>query len=338
MNGDVAFRDAIRLANGFRGYQLVVAACRLNLPDLIADAPRDVDDLAAATATHAPSLRRALRGLAAWGFFTEDDQGRFAATPVSEMFRSDRPGLRNLTVMLSDEGYRAWGEMLHTLRTGEPVFERIYGKSHWEKLAEDPEAAAEFNAAMVEMTTRVTGEFVAAYDFQGVRTVVDVGGGSGALLAAVLKAHPDLSGVLFDLAAGLAGAPAALASAGLTTRVRLVEGSFFESVPAGGDLYMLKSIIHDWDGEHAGSILKTCRDAMGADARLVLIERVVPERADDGDDVLRTMMSDLHMMVVLGGRERTTGEYQELFAAAGLRMTRQVAMASEFYAVEAKRA
>ena len=327
--------EAVRLLNGFRGYQLAVAACRLELPDLVAGGNGDAESLAAQTGTHAPSLRRVLRGLAAWGFFAEDADGRFRPTEVSDAFRSDRPGLRNMTLMLSHEGYRSWGEIMYALQSGQPVFEHLYGKSRWAKMAEDPEDAAQFNAAMVETTKRVGKAFVAAYDFSRVRTVVDVAGGNGALLAAVLSAHPELQGVLFDLAAGLAGADSALESAGVAGRVRIVEGSFFESVPAGGDLYLLKSIVHDWDDDRALKILQTCRAAMAPQARLVVVERLLPENGVDGDAALGTLMSDLHMMVVLGGRERATDEYASLFSAAGLRMTHPIAMASDFYAIEA---
>jgi O-methyltransferase len=326
-------QQAVRLLNGFRGYQLVVAACRLKLPDLVGDEPRSVDELASITGTHAPSLRRALRGLVSWGFFRELPDGRYGTTGVSELFRSDRPGLRNMAVMLSNEGYRVWGDLVEALRTGRPVFERIYGVTRWERMAADPQDAAEFNAAMVETSTRVGREFVEAYDFGAARVVVDVAGGNGALLAAVLRAHPSMEGILFDLPAGLLGAAAVMEVAGVSGRVSLVAGSFFESVPTGADVYLLKSIIHDWDDEHAVAILKTCRAAMDGSARLVLVERVIPDGVPDEDDI-GALMSDLHMMVVLGGRERSTAEYGELFAAAGLRLTRDVPV-SDFHAIEA---
>jgi hypothetical protein len=326
---------AIRLLNGFRGYQLVVAACRLGLPDLVAANPADSAELAARTRTDADAMRRFLRGLAAWGFFAEDGDGRYSATDVSEAFRSDRPGLRNMTLMLSEEAYPIWGDLLYSLRTGKPAFDHVYGKSRWEKLAEDAEDAAQFNAAMVEVSRRVARELVAAYDFSSARTVVDVGGGNGALLAGVLSGNPHLHGILFDLPAGLAGAPVAMEAEGLSDRVEIVEGSFFETVPGGADVYLLKSIVHDWDHEHAVQILSTCRVAMTPASRLLLVERLVPDRVTDGDVELSTVMSDLHMMVLLGGRERTTSEYAFLLESAGLRLSRTVAMPSEFYIVEA---
>jgi hypothetical protein len=327
--------EAQRLLNGFRAYQMVVAASRLQIPDLVAAGPKTADELAVSTGMHGPSLRRMLRALTAWSFFAEQPDGRFGATPLSDTFRSDKPGLRNMAIMLSEEGYQAWGELMFTLRTGKPAYEHLYGKSHFERLAEEPEMSANFNAAMVELSTRVAQSFVEAYDFGGVRTAVDVGGGNGALLLAVLQAQTQMRGVLFDLAQGLAGAQEKLVAAGVADRVMLQEGSFFEAVPSGGDLYMLKSIVHDWDDERALAILQTCRRAMSAQARLVLLERKLPERIENPDDALLTVMGDVHMMVVLGGKERTTDEYRELLAQAGLSMTGEIPTSSGFAAVEA---
>ena len=321
--------------SGFRAYQMIVAACRLTIPDLVAADSKTAAELAAATGMHAPSLRRMLRGLAAWGVLTEKRDGRFASTPLSDYFRSDKPGLRNMTIMLSEEGYQAWGELMYTLRTGKPAYEHLYGKSHFERLAEDPEMAAHFNAAMVEFSTRVARAFTAAYDFGGVRTVVDVGGGNGAVLMAILQAHPGMRGVLFDLPQGLAGAQDKLAAAGIADRVTLREGSFFETVPSGGDMYVLKSIVHDWDDEKALAILQTCRRAMASKAKLVLLERELPEVIENPGETMPTVMGDLHMMVVLGGRERTAKEYRDLLAQAGLRMTRLIPTEPDYAAVEA---
>lgn len=335
MTPDLPTIEAQRLLSGFRAYQLMVAACRLQLPDLIAASPKSADELAAVTGTQASLLHRFLRGLVTWRVFTEGPDGRFYSTPMSDTFRSDKPGLRNMTLMLSEEGYQAWSEIVYTLRTGKPAFEHFYGKSRWELLAESPEDAARFNAAMVETTKRVVRAFIAAYDFAGARTVVDVGGGSGALLAAVLQANPKMQGILFDVGAGLAGAQEMMLSANVEGRVKFTEGSFFDSVPSGGDVYVLKSIVHDWDEEHGVAILRNCRRAMHATSRLVLLERLMPERIDDPDIALGAVMSDLHMMVLLGGRERTPREYGDLLAKAGLRMTREISFDSDFAAVEA---
>ena len=334
MRGD-AREQALRLVSGFRGYQLLVAACKLKLPDLVAAGPMTPDELATATGTHPPSLHRMLRGLAAWEVLVEDGEGRFAATPLSDMFRSDQPGLRNMAIMLREEGYPVWGELMNVLKTGQPAYERVFGKARWEHLAENPAASAQFNAAMVETSNRVGAAFAREYQFGDAHTVVDVGGGNGALLAAVLRAHPRIRGVLFDQAAGLAGARESMQASDLHDRITFVEGSFFDSVPAGEDVYLLKSIVHDWDDEPATHILQVCRKAMKATSRVVLVERDLPERIDDPAAALPTVMSDLHMMVVLGGRERTPSEYAQLLASAGLRLTARIPMGSDFAAFEA---
>ena len=327
--------ESQRLVSGFRAYMMMVAACRLKIPDLLASGPKTADEVAASTQTHAPSIQRLLRGLVVWGVLAEMADRRFASTPISDHFRSDRPGLRNLTIMLSEEGYQAWGELMYTLQTGKPAYEHLYGKSHFERLAEEPEMSAHFNAAMVEISARVAQAFITSFDFQGGSTVVDVGGGNGGMLLAVLQAHPGMHGLLVALAQGLAGARETLAAAGVADRVTLREGSFFEAAPTGADLYLLKSIIHDWDDERALTILRTCRRAMSDRSRLVLLERRFPERIENADEMLTTVMGDLQMMVVLGGKERTDNEYRELMAKAGLRMTRVVPTKSEFAAFEA---
>lgn len=327
--------DAQRLMSGFRAYQMIVAACQLRLPDLVAHGPKGADELAVATDTLAGPLHRLLRGLAVWRVFVELPDGKFGPTTLSDTFRSDQPGLRNMTIMLSEEGYQAWGDIMFSLRTGKSAYEHMYGKSHFERLGENPELAAHFNAAMVEFSSRVSGTFAAVYDFRGVRTVVDVGGGNGAILIGVLRAHAEVQGILFDLAQGLAGAEQKLAEAGVVDRVTLQEGSFFEAVPSGADVYVLKSIVHDWDDERALAILRSCARAMGSASRLVLLERKLPERIENPEDAFTTVMGDVHMMVVLGGKERTANQYRELLSQAGLRMTGETPIESDITAFEA---
>ena len=329
--------QARRLVLGYRAFQLVVVACELKIPDLLAAGPRTAEELAEATQTHAPSLRAMLRGLAAWNVLVDQGDGMFAATQLSDCFRSDVPGLRNLALMLDDDGYLAWSNALHTVRTGGSAFVDMFGMRTWEKLAQDPTATARFNAAMAENSRQSASAFVAAYDLAGVRSVVDVGGGSGALLAAVLGAAPGTRGVLFDLPQGQVSARATLEEAGVLPRVTLVEGSFFESVPTGGDLYLLKWIIHDWSDDEALVILANCRQSMSSTARLVLLDRSLPQHVDDSPASLDATMADLHMRVVLGGRERTSDEYRDLLTRAGLRLTRVVPTASNLAIYEAAR-
>ena len=300
----------------------MVSACQLKIPDLLVAGPKTARELAEATGTHEPSMRRFLRGLVAIDAVSAEASGSFAARPVLDLFRADKPGLRNLTIMLSEEAYRAWGELTYSLRTGKPAFDHVFGMPRWQARAENPEAATRFNQAMVEISNRIAADFIKVYDFAGVDTVVDVGGGNGAMLAAVLDAHPRMRGVLFDLGKGLAGARAGLARLG--DRVSFVEGSFFESVPPGGDLYLLKSIIHDWDDDRAADILATCHRAMSTSARVALVERLLPDLEAAPEELFDAAMSDINMMVVLGGRERTADEYRELLASTGFRITRRL--------------
>ena len=314
---------ARRLGHGYQAFQCVVVACELKIPDLLANAPMSAAEIASATQAHEPSIRSLMRALCAWEVFSERPDGTFAATELSGHFRSDRPGLRNW-LMTNRDWYPAWANLAFTLRTGNNAFVHTFGKTTWEMEAANPEASARFNAAMVETTKRTVGAFMASYDLAGVQTVVDIGGGNGALLSAVLQAKPELRGVLFDLRQGLAGAREALEADGVASRVTLVEGNFFESVPAGGDLYILQRIIHIWTDDQAQAILEVCRRSMSSQARLVLIERTMPEHIDASPHALEAAMADLHMRVLVGGQERTPNEYGALLAAAGLRMTRLV--------------
>ncbi len=314
---------ARRLGQGYRAFQCVVVACELKIPDLLANGPKSAAEIASATQTHEPSMQSLMRALCAWEVFSERPDGTFAATEIAGHFRSDRPGLRNW-LMTNGEWYPAWANLMFTLRTGNNAFVHTFGKTTWEMGAENPEASARFNAAMVESTKRTVGAFLTAYDLADVQTVVDIGGGNGALLSAVLQAKPEMRGVLFDLRQGLAGAREALEADGVASRVTLVEGNFFESVPAGGDLYILKRIIHIWTDDQARAILEVCRRSMSGQARLVLLERTIPEHIDASPFALEAAMADLHMRVVVGGQERRTNEYRDLLAAAGLRMTRLV--------------
>jgi orsellinic acid C2-O-methyltransferase len=326
---------AYQLVNGFRATQMVRATADLRIPDLVAAGPRSADDLAATTALQAEPLRRMLRALVSLGVFVETEDGRFGATAVSECFR-DRPGtLRGMALMLPNETYEAFGSLMHTLRTGQPAFEHVFGMTHWEQLALEPERSVIFNAAMQSITEGIQESVVAAYDFGALRSIVDVGGGRGSLIAALLKANPQLRGTVLDLPAGLAESEAYLKEQGVGDRCQVVSGNFFESVPAGCDAYVLKHIVHDWSDEKATAILATCRNAMGPDARLILVERIMPARAEESPAARSVFMGDMQMLVLLGGRERTTEEFEALFQAAGLRLSRAIPTASGFHLIEA---
>lgn len=314
---------AYELVNGFRAAQLVRAAVELRLPDLVAAGPRTSEELAVETGIEGDRLRRALRGLASLGVLEEGADGRFGNTQVGELFCEGAPGLaRPLAMMLLPDGYRAWEHFLETLRSGRTGHTIAFGLGRWESLERDPEQAAHFNKAMVAQTEQVSGFVASNLDVKRASSIVDVGGGSGALTAGVLLAHPALRGVICDLPAGLRGAAEYLARRGVLDRCTLIEADFFKSVPDGGDVYLLKQIIHDWDDEHAALILASCRKAMAPGGRIVLVERVLPPRVTDDPTHLSLAMLDLQIMVELGGQERTMEEYRALLEGAGFRFSR----------------
>jgi orsellinic acid C2-O-methyltransferase len=321
---DAPVDRAYELVIGFRAAQLVHAAVELRIPELIAGGPRSVAELAVETGIDAGRLRRALRGLAALGVLEEAADGRFTNTPVGELFREQASGGLARRAMLVPDEYRAWEHLLQTLRSGRTGHEIAFGAGLWESLERDHEHAARFNAAMVAQTEEVSGFVAGRLDFASASLIVDVGGGSGALAAGVLLAHPDLRGIVCDLPAGLAGTPAYLDRLGVLDRCAFVEADFFQTVPEGGDVYLLKQIIHDWDDDHAARILATCRRAMTPGSRIVLIERDFPKTLTADPAHLSMAMLDLHMMVALGGQERTLGEYRELLESVGFRFTQLI--------------
>ena len=214
--------------------------------------------------------------------------------------------------------YEAWGKLLHSIQTGEPAFEKIHGMPLFEFLARHPDKGRLFDAAMTGVHGRETTAMLESYDFSGIGTLADVGGGNGEVLSSILKAYPNMRGILFDLPAVAERTRANIEAAGLTDRCRVVAGSFFASVPAGADAYLLRHIIHDWDDEKSLTILRNCRTAMGEAGKLLVVEGIVPP----GNEPSVSKFFDLAMMVVPGGMERTEEEYRRLFEAAGFRLKR----------------
>jgi hypothetical protein len=327
---------AFELVNGFRASQIVHAAVALGIPDLLADGPKRADAISAATEIPADRVRRLLRGLVVLGVVREVDGAFFENTEVGDVLRAGVPGSRRpLAMMHFPQSYRAWEHFVETLRSGVTGHSLAYGRTLWETLAADPDFAARFNEGQAA-NSRAVGDFVAASgDFAGARIVVDVGGGKGALLAAVLRAHPSARGIVCDLAAGLSETRAFLAGAGLDGRADVVEADFFHAVPPGGDVYLLKDILHDWPDEEAKKILSVCRAAMPDGARLLVVERVVPSRVADEPAHLNPVMTDLHMMVLFDSRERTPEELSALFDTARLKLMR-VVPGDAFSLVEAR--
>ena len=331
--GELSPRDTLlRMTNAYEASQAIHVAATLGIADLLEDGPRSAEDLAKATGTHAPTLYRILRALASVGVFAEEPDGRFGLTPAAEYLRSDVPGSVRAWAMLIGRPsfWTSWGHLLAVARDGEPAFPELYGTNIWEYLAAHPEESAIFGAAMTSLSAGVVEAVVQSYDFSGVGVLVDVGGGEGALLAAILAANPALRGVLFDLPHVVAGAKDRLEQAGIADRCEVVGGSFFDAVPEGADAYLLKSIVHDWDDASAIEILRKCRAAMADTGRLLVVERVIRP----GNEPDRAKFGDLYMLVALGGRERTTEEFRSLLAEAGFRLTEVIDTGSTFYVIE----
>jgi hypothetical protein len=322
-----------RLIVGYRLSLALHVAAKLGLADLLEDGPRSVEELARAAGAHPPSLYRVLRLLASEGVFAETDPRRFELTPLAAPLRRDAPdSLRARAIFDGEEwNWRAWGQLLHSATTGEPAFERAHGTGFFEYLAEHPAAANGFNALMAEQTAPWARAVVEAYDFSGVGTLVDVGGGYGALLAAVLAAHPPMRGVLYDRPHVVAGARPRLEAAGVADRCEIAGGDFFAAVPAGGDIYLLKHILHDWDDDRCAAILRNCRRAMPGGGRLLVVEALLPP----GNEPSYGKYLDLAMLVLLTGRERSEEEYARLLEAAGFALSRVIPTRSEVSVLEA---
>ena len=322
----------LQMMTGYWVSQALYVAAKLGVADLIDEGPRRVEELAAATQTDAPSLRRVLRALASVGVFTEVRPDTFALTPLAALLRTGTPdSMRALAIMYAEEQYRAWGDVLHSVRTGEPAFEKQFGTSYFAYLAQHPGADRVFNEAMTGYTTQLVGAVVDAYDFSPFKTIVDVGGSYGTLLATILRSHPAARGILFDQPHVVAVAGEQLAAAGVAERCTTVGGDFFAEVPAGGDAYVLAQILHDWDDERSVAILRQCRRAMPAHGKLLVVELVLPP----GEEPFFGKWLDLHMLVLAGARERTATEYEALFRATGFALARVVPTAAGPSVVEA---
>lgn len=307
---------------------------KLRIADLLADGPKPMADLAARTKTHAPSLYRVLRPLAAVGVFTEQADGRFALTAMGEYLRTGVKGsLRGIADYCgSDWSWRAWGQLLDTVRTGRTAFDSVFGEPVFDYLGKHPDESAVFNEGMTGFSSNIAPAVAEAYNFAAFKTVVDVGGGHGVLLNTILQAHAEVNGIVFDSPHVVVGAEEAISKAGLTGRCRAIGGDFFQSVPAGGDAYLMKHIIHDWPDAQATTILRNCRKAVNPGGKLLLVELVLaPGNAADLGKVI-----DLEMLVIASGKERTEAEYRQLLAGAGWRLTRVLSTKSPTQIVEAE--
>jgi SAM-dependent methyltransferase len=321
------------LITGYWVSQAVGVVALLGVADELGESPRDSAELAQAVGADPQALYRVLRLLASIGVFAEAAPGSFALTPLGETLRSDAPGsVRNFAITETAPGHwLPWGRLHESVQSGRPRAREALGMELFDWYAQNPEEAAFFNAAMGNLSALAAKELVRVYDFSTVQTVADVGGAHGVLLTAVLQANPTARGILFDLPHVIATAESAIAEAGLSQRCELISGNFFETVPEGADLHLLKQIVHDWDDERATRLLQNCHRALRPGGKLLLVEMVIPP--DNRPSPAQAM--DLNMLVLLGGRERTEEEYQRLFQAAGFQLQRIIPTHSPFSVIEA---
>lgn len=322
-----------KLITSYRLPQLIYVAAELGIADLLRDGARHYEELAQASGAHPYSLYRVLRALASAGIFDQPESGRFELNTLGETLLRDRAdSAHGLAMMTGQIFYPSWGNLLHSVKTGENGFEPIHGTGLWEYCEQNPIAGRIFDQALSELSRDTAAAAVEAFDFSRIHCIVDVGGGRGVLLATILKANPSAQGVLFDQAPVIQGAQERLYAAGVLPRCRLVPGDFFDRVPAGGDAYILSQILHDWNDSKAAQILGTCRRAMSENQTLFILERVI--EADQ--PTVKSTLADIGMMVVFGGRERTQAEYESLLRGAGFQLTNVIRTRTPIYIVEAR--
>ncbi len=324
----------LQIISGFWVSRAVFIIAKLGIPDLLQTGDKTAEELASATDTHAPSLFRVLRALASVGVVTSDDNNRFGQTPLTETLVTNIPGsLRWFTISeLGQEHYPAWGNLMYSVKTGGIAFDDFFKKDVWAYFKDNPEDAAVFNDSMSGMTAALNESLRSRYDFSGFNKVVDVGGGHGGLITEILKSNDHLQGILFDSPVVIEGAKEKLAAAGIADRCEAVSGDFFQAVPEGGDVYVMKWIIHDWEDAKSITILKNCRKQMKSGNRLILVDCVVPETTEPDF----SKFIDLNMLVMTGGKERTESEFSSLLMNSGFKLLRVIPTDQPFSIIEAE--
>ncbi len=325
------------LITGYEVAQCVHAAAKLGVPDALGNGARLVTELADMLHADSSALSRLMLGLASLGVVAKQDGNAFALTSLGEKLRSGVPGsLRPLALLAGERSYRVWGALAYSVTTGRTAFEHVYGATTFEYMTAHPELAAIYDEAMSASAVELVRAVVAAVDFSPYERVVDVGGGVGDLLAAVISGHAHTEGILLDRATVIEHTRERFRAAGLEARCRLVAGDFFESVPSGGDAYVLSHVLHNWNDERCAKLLRNCRAAMSPTATLLIVEKVMPDIIDASAATQRVTMADLHMLVITGGRERTRSEYAQLLGAANLRLTEVISTSVVDSVIEAR--
>jgi len=315
--------------------QAVAVAAELGIADVLADGCKSVDELAERTGCHVSSLHRLMRALAAFELVNEGADGSFSLAPLGMLIQRDAStGLRGRILWWGKYRWKVWAHLLYSVRTGESARKRALGSDAFGQIIDDPEAASVFNAAMSDGTQLIADDVAHCCDFGAMRAIVDVGGGYGRLLSTILAAHPGTRGILFDLPHVVDGARRHLADANVLDRCDIVTGDFFDAIPASGDAYLLKTVLHDWDDERCITILRKCRAAATREAKVLVVEQVMPERIVASESHQRVTVQDLNMLVMLHGRERTLREFRRLFEAAGLDFVSTTEVALGFSVIE----
>lgn len=298
----------------------ISAAAHFGIADHLESGPKTPTELASLTGTQERPLYRLLRANASFGVFTELEDGRFAQTPLSESLRSGaRPSVRNMALMLTDEWHiRSWEQLPWCIETGKPAAYKLHGMAMFDWMAQNPDKTGHFNQAMTDLSSGDAAAVVQSYDFSRFEHIVDIAGGHGMLLAAILDQAPRARGTLFEMPHVIEGAKKTGILARLGDRITLRSGSFLESVPADADAYIMKFIIHDWYDPECIKLLSNCRKGIRSGGRLLVVDQVVPGRNEPGVSKLM----DLEMLVLPGGMERTENEFRELFAASGFKLER----------------
>ena len=312
----------MQAATGYMASAALHAAAKLNIADLLANGPRSVSDLAEAAGVNEDALYRILRALASLGIFAEAGPRRFALSPAAEALRTGTPeSIRDLVVWIGNPfHFEVWAQTPYSVRTGRPAVELVCGKPCFEAMAGRPEVAREFHDGMTCFSAMLAPALLDAYDFTGVKTLMDVAGGHGYILSEVLARYPNMQGVLFDMPGVVEGAESRMRSLNLSNRCQLVAGDFFERIPAGADAYYMQHIIHDWDDARALRILRNCAQALEGrrNGKLLVMDSVIPENSQPH----LGKFIDLEMLLMPGGRERTEPEFRQLFAKAGFEIAR----------------
>ncbi|MGD1805586.1 methyltransferase [Dapis sp. BLCC M126] len=328
-----SLRTLLEAIRGYRISQCIYIAAKLGIADLLKDGEQNCDVLATATNTNKDAIYRLLRALASVGIFAETQPHYFQLTPLAAYLQSNVPNsLKAYAIMLGEEHYQTWGNIMHSVQTGENAFENLYGMNFYEFFEQNSASAKTFDLAMTNLSGIANFSILAAYNFSSIGKLVDIGGGNGGLLSSILEAYPTITGVLFDRPDVIDRSSNLLETIGVRNRLELTKGDFFKNVPVGGDAYMLQHIIHNWGDEQAIAILQKCYQAMINRGLLLVIEIVIPP----ANEPSAGKFMDINMLAMCpGGRERTESEYRKLLKKAGFKLTKIVPTESEVSIIEA---